>query len=431
MEMIIGVLLLITYLGFIVYAARGGNLLLGLFSMAVIWSILGTVGGVINWDMINNSIFSEGPLNFGPTAINIIFGSWFGRILVETGIASTIIKRAVELGGDKPALTTILIAFVTALIFTTAYGVGAVVAIGVIVFPILLSLGISKPLAAASFTMSVGCGLYFNSSLLNQAASVMIMPGDIKYTIGPDWYRFAIVAFVVHFISIIVMVIFSTRIGAKKSSAAPVIDSGKNVGLLACITPIIPVTISVAFGVSAIFAIILSALWAFFFTGNLKKWSNIGALVQKTFHEGVTDVGLVLGFLMFLQMFIRAAGANKDLLGPIVSPILPSSALLLFVVFGLLAFMSLFRGPLTIWGAGIATFAIIASTGIFPIEVLYPLFFIQCCTVTTNICPTQSWNLWAIGYTKIGTKEYMKQTLIFVLPTVFIITMVAYFMFAA
>ena len=65
-------------------------------------------------------------------------------------------------------------------------------------------------------------------------------------------------------------------------------------------------------------------LWALIFTGNLKSWNKIAELVQKTFHDGVADVGLVLGFLMFLQMFVKAAGSCKDLLAPIVSPILPN-----------------------------------------------------------------------------------------------------------
>ena len=178
------------------------------------WSGLGAVGGAITWETVNTTIFNDGPQGFGATAVNIIFGSWFGRILVETGIARTIIRKAVELGGDKPAVTTILLALVTSLIFTTAYGVGAVVAIGVIVFPILLSLGIPKPLAAATFTMSVGCGLYFNSSLLTQAAGTMVV-NDQQYGFE-GWYSFALVAFIIHFISIVLMVLFATRKGAKK-----------------------------------------------------------------------------------------------------------------------------------------------------------------------------------------------------------------------
>lgn len=184
MQLALGILLLVSFLVFIVYAAKGGNLMMGLFVMAVLWCAIGAIGGVVTWEDINTTVFNQGPLDFGSTAVNIIFGSWFGRILVETGIAGTIIRKAVELGGDKPGLTTSLLCIVTTAIFTTAYGVGAVIAIGVIVFPILLSLGISKPLAAAAYTMSVGAGLYFNSSLLNQAAGVMVV-NDEQYTLRP------------------------------------------------------------------------------------------------------------------------------------------------------------------------------------------------------------------------------------------------------
>ena len=132
---------------------------------------------------------------------------------------------------------------------------------------------------------------------------------------------------------------------------------------------------------------------------------------------------------MFLQMFNKSAGLVNELLKPIVAPIIPTNVFVLFLAFGLLSFLSLFRGPLTIWGAGVATFAIVAGTGILPLAVLYPLFYIQSTTVTTNCCPTQSWNMWAIGYTKISTRDYMKQTLVYALPTALILEIVAYFMF--
>lgn len=66
----------------------------------------------------------------------------------------------------------------------------------------------------------------------------------------------------------------------------------KNVNLLACLTPIIPVTISIAFGVQSIPAIIIAVIWALAWTGYFKSWNGIGEVVQKTFHDGVSDVGL-------------------------------------------------------------------------------------------------------------------------------------------
>ncbi|RPI87159.1 MAG: citrate transporter [Chloroflexi bacterium] len=436
METAIGVILLITYAVFIFYAVKGGNLLLGLFVMAVLWSGLSYIGGAATWADINTNIFQGGPEAFGPTAVNIIFGSWFGRILVETGIARTIIRKAVELGGDKPALTIILLCMVVGAIFTTAYGVGAVVAIGVIVFPIMLSLGIPKPLATGAFAMSVTNGLYFNNALLSQAAGTMAI-GEEKYVIGPEWYSFAAVATAIHLAAIIVMVIVSTRkfnkvhAWASADIALGVDAQARDVNMLALITPILPVSLAIAFKFSSILAIVIAVIWALAWTGYLKGWNKIADVVQKTFYDGVADVGLVLGFLLFLQMFIRSAGAAKAFLAPIVAPILPTSLLPLFLVFGALGILALFRGPLTIWGAGAATFAIIAGTGLYPLAILYPLFYIPCSTITTNVCPTQSWNLWAIGYTKIPVKDFMKQTLVYALPLVFVLEVVAYFMFAA
>ena len=415
------------FFAFIVYAIRGGNLMIGLFVMALLWAGIGALGGVVTWNDVNTTILDGGPTGFGPTAIYIIFGSWFGRILVETGIAGTIIRNAVELGGDKPGLTCVLLNLVTALIFTTSYGPGAVVAIGVIVFPIMLSLGIPKPVASGSFCMSVGCGLYFNQSLLNQAAGTMAL-GDVKFTIDGAWYAFAAVAFIVHFLSIVAMVMMNTK--KKHAWAASANVDSKNVPAIAMLTPILPVLLAVVLKFSMIPSILASVIFALATTGNLKGLNKVADLVQKTFHDGVADVGLVLAFLMFLQMFCKAAGLVKGLLAPILAPVLPSSMFMMFLLFGLFSVLAFYRGPLTIWGAGTALFVIVAEATGWPIEILYPLFYIPCCTINTNVCPTQSWNMWAIGYSQTSVKDFMKLTAPFALVTAFILEMVAYFMFA-
>ena len=284
--------------------------------------------------------------------------------------------------------------------------------------------------------MSVGCGLYFNQSLLTQAAGTMMI-GDAKYLSTAaewsQWYRFAFAAFVIHFISIVLMVILSRKKGKKAHAwaATPNVDTnGKKVGVLAMLTPLLPVFLSIVFGIQQVPAICFAVIWALLFTGNLKSWNKIAEMVQKTFHEGVADVGLVLAFLMFLQMFIKSAGSCKDLLAPIVAPIMPTNVLALFLIFGIFGFLALYRGPLTIWGAGVATFVIVASATNLPLSILYPLFYIPCCTITTNVCPTQSWNMWAIGYTQVNIKDFMRQVLPYALPCAFVLEVVAYFMFA-
>jgi len=448
MQLVIGIILLVTFFAFIFYAVRGGNMLLGLFAMALIWSALGAIGGVVTWKTFSATIIQGGPEGFGPTAVNILFGSWFGRVLIQTGIARTIIRKAVELGGDKPALTTVLLCIVVGVIFTASYGAGAVVAIGVIVFPIMLSLGVNKTLATGSFVMSVSAGLYFNSALLSQASGTMLgsmfEPKVKNYNFGTGtWYGFAAIAMVVSLVAIVALVTFSTRKSTRVQAwAAPEIDptsDQKNVSLIACIAPLIPVALIICGllvpflknqgGFSSILAIIIAVAWALALTGNMKSWQKVGSTVEKTFLDGTTDVGLVLAFLLFMQMFAKAAGACSGLLKPIVEPILPHNAFVLFLVFGILGFMALFRGPLTIWGAGTATFAILAASGLYPLAVLFPLFYVMSTAVNTSVCPTQSWVSWAIGYNQVSIKDHLMRVLPFALPVCLVLEVVAYFFF--
>lgn len=409
--------------------------MLGFFVMAVFWAGLGCIAGVTTWTStaknvidINNGIFEQGPELWGTTAVIIIFGSWFGRVLVETGIASTIIRKAVELGGDRPAVTCILLSVVTSLIFTSAYGAGAVVAIGVIVFPILLSLGIPKPLATASFLMSVGSGLYFNMGWFKQVAA--LIP---NFNYDTKYQMFAAICFGVQMVFTCVMIIFAMR--KKKVShawaAQATAPETKNVNAFAMLTPVLPVALAIILKFQPITAILASVIWALIFTGSMKNWSKLGALIQKTFHDGVADVGLVFAFLFFLQMFLRSAKVCAPLLAPILKPIMPTNMFLLFLIFGILGILALFRGPLTLWGAGAATLAMVQAMNVYPAAILFPLFLVPTTTVNGSICPTQSWCLWAIGYTKTTVKDYLRQVLAYALIPTLILEIVAYFIFAA
>jgi len=48
--------------------------------------------------------------------IIIVFGAWFAQILIQTGIAESVIRSAVELAGDRPLATAMTITLVTALL---------------------------------------------------------------------------------------------------------------------------------------------------------------------------------------------------------------------------------------------------------------------------------------------------------------------------
>jgi Gnt-I system high-affinity gluconate transporter len=89
---------------------------------------------------------------FASAVIIIVFGAWFAQILIQTGIAESVIRSAVELAGDRPLVVAMTI---TLVLFTSMYGVGAAIAIGAIAPPIMLSQGIPARVAAPAFSMGV------------------------------------------------------------------------------------------------------------------------------------------------------------------------------------------------------------------------------------------------------------------------------------
>jgi hypothetical protein len=426
LQTIIGILLLISFIGFTIYAVKGGNLMIGFLIMAIIWTVLGMIGGVISWDTAQKVVFEGGPESWGATAVVVVFGSFFGQVLVKTGIASAIIGKTVELGGDKPAVTTILLCIVTGLIFTSTFGAGAVVAIGVIVLPILLSLGVPKPLAVSSYLMSVGSGMYVNLVLFKQMQGIFT---GFKY--DSNYLKFGFTAMAVQLIVITIMVIvrlgksnvnhsWAANAGTSQNSTAPGI---------ALITPIIPVVLAIVFQWQPIPAFIIAAFYALFVCGKIKSYKDAERIISKTFYDGVVDVAALLGFLFILPMFNKVSGLDAVFFKSLLGGVMPSGTLLICIAFAVVAPFGLFRGPLTVFGAGSATLGILNSIGTFSQSFLFPLIYIPTITMNISCCPTQSWNLWAINYSKTETKDFLKSGVLWGWVICAINTAVVYFMF--
>ncbi|MFL0266746.1 citrate transporter [Candidatus Clostridium radicumherbarum] len=427
---LIGILLLISYFGLIYFAAKGGNLMLGFLVMAIIWVALGMAGGKITWQVAQTQVFQGGPESWGATAVVVIFGSWFGRVLVETGIAATIIRKTVELGGDKPLVTTVLLSIVTGLIFTSTFGAGAVVAIGVIVLPILLSLGVPKSLAVSSYLMSVGSGMYVNLVLFKQMQGIF---QGFKY--DNNYLKFGFVAMGVQLVVIIIMLAVRLRKSAVNhawaASSSSAAAQSSHVPAIALITPIVPVVLAIVFSWQPIPAFIVAVFYALFVCGKLKSFKETEKIVTKTFYDGVVDVASLLGFLFILPMFNKVSGLDASFFQAILGGVMPTSALFLCILFAVIAPLGLFRGPLTVFGAGSATLGILNAIGGFTPTLLFPLIYIPTITMNISACPTQSWNLWALNYSKVSVKEFLKSGVVWAWVICIINTIVVFMMYGA
>src|SRR5262249_39188277 len=158
MDLGTGIALLVAFLAIVVLIIRGQSPVIMLLLLAVVWSAIAGIG----IDEIQTKILQGGGVAYASAVIIIVFGAWFAQVLIQTGIAESVIRSAVELAGDRPLVTAMIVTLVTALLFTSMYGVGAAIAIGIIALPIMMSQGIPARVAAPAFTMGIGAGTMVN-----------------------------------------------------------------------------------------------------------------------------------------------------------------------------------------------------------------------------------------------------------------------------
>jgi hypothetical protein len=448
MEKIIGILLIISFIGLAVYCVKGYNLMIGFLIMAAIWTILPLVGNtlVTNPDFIAankklideplvtsiKAIFQTAPENWGTTLVNVCWGAWFGRVLLETGIASTLIRKTVELGGDRPLVTITLLNIVVAIIFTSMTGAGPVIAIGVIVLPILLSLGVPKAIALFSFMGAVASGIYLNPvNFAQYQAFFNDANGKVAYTFD-NYVVWGVSALVI----MLVITTISTGIAlkAKKPSRAWAAQTAmgrqaatSNAPAIALIMPILPVLGVIFFKLPVIFGFVIAGFAALFICGKMKGFDESARLVNKMFCDGVIDTAPLVGFLLTMPMFNQAAGYASPYFQTVIGGLVPKSPLVICIVFAVLAVLGLFRGPMTLVGCGAATLGVIK--GLFPVALLYPLFAIPTITMNIGSCITQSWVAWGLAYTKVEGKDFLRLSIRNGWITSVILVALTYFMF--
>ena len=323
---ITGILLAVTFIIFVLYAMKGGNLTVGFFVMAILWTII----GMVPFNTAVKEIFTEPVLNYGKTAAYIIFGSWFGRVLVDTGIAGSISRRTEKVGKKSPVLATVLIALVIALIFTSSYGVGSAIAVGVILFPIMFSIGVPKNIAVSVFTIAIGAAMYVNNVLFVQFQ--VFFP---KVAWGPHYQRFGFVAMGVQMAILILFILFNAkkiRNGKPEIVESDLKEEIVEVPVWTYVLPVMPVALSIFAKWDAVPALLLSTIIAFAATGNMKRYSKFVTMMNETAKHAISDIAGLLIMLFVLTMFQSAAVHAMSGFTSVFQEVIPSSKLVLIII---------------------------------------------------------------------------------------------------
>ena len=368
---------------------------------------------------IINDVVAAGTIKLAPVYAAVFAGAMMGRVMLQTGIAEAIIKRAAEFGGDKPIFVAFGLMIVTALLFTTLQGLGAIIAVGSLVLPILMSLGLPRKLASTLFLLAFGTGFIFNPILFTLYRQLLKV--ETNQQLPGEVISFAFLLFA----AMVAVVVVYSLIAARSSGEILFWTAGtkdefleknfkKDVPLISFLTPIIPLILFFGFNyfgikVDFIAAFIIGSLFGVLTTQPKSAIKNLTAAAIRGIEDGAPAAILMMGIGMLLNALnlpdVKAA------LEPLIQALPVQSAISYVLFFGLLSPLALYRGPLNVFGVGIGIFSIMFGAGILP--ALAILAAIMSIVQVQNVCdPTNTHNVWIANFTGIRVEELTKQTLL-------------------
>ena len=365
--------------------------LLALPLMAVIICIIAGVpavgtdaeGNAIGW---LQTVVENGTVRMGSAIMAVIFGAWLGQLMNKTGVTENIIKKSAELGGDRPLVVTLIMVVAVAILFTTLSGLGSIIMVGSIVLPILVSVGVPAISAACIFLMAFTTGLTFNIANWKSFSSIFGLEIEqIK--------SFEIYLLIATLIATLVLVFVEfKKNGVKFAFSAPVSDVPETrqlkgvAGTLAMLTPLVPILLVALLKVPVVPAFVAGIIWVLVFTS--KSFSKAMNLLVKTCYHSMV----------------------KEVLNPFLLAVIPSNRIAYIIFFSLLAPLSLYRGPMNLFGLGSGIAALVIGLG-----TLSPLAVMGAFLAAERIqgCgdPTNTQNVWTANFAEVDVNTITKKLL--------------------
>jgi DcuC family C4-dicarboxylate transporter len=452
--MFIGTLCLLVFL--IMALAMYGRRLSALLALPLMALAIAMIGGIEPANIVKN-VLASGALKLHNAYTTTMFGAMLAELLNKQGMARALVRWVAEFAGDSPYLLGLLLTIVTALLFSTLGGLGAVIMVGTIILPVMLSLGIPAHAAAGLFLFGISLGGMFNLTNWQLYSDVL----NIEQA--------KIVAFVVPFSLVVCLVILLlllielkdrrnikffitgllalalsypalnnfapgqaalSELSQRSYSFAAILivllaiyawvrQSNKITNLpgIALLTPLVPLIFVLVFHWEIIPAFMLGIAY-----GVLASWKRDSInVLTRSILDGTAAVIPAVLLMMGIGMLITAVMDPHvaAALAPIMKACVPTHALSYVLGFSCFSFLALYRGPLSLWGmgSGLVTLAktVTALSNQAIMAMLMSVGQIQ------GICdPTNTANIWIATYLGVDTQVILKRTIPYALLCVFL-----------
>ncbi len=350
-------------------------------------------------------LFRAGSLQLYATIIATVFGGMFAMYVRHLKIAERLVYWTAEFAGERPFLIALNVFIVTAVVFTSVGGLGTVIMLGTIILPILRSVGLGPIAAAGTFLIAIALG-----GTLNPVARRLWLD---FYGLGPDeldrilWIMVGLYA-----VCGVAWIAWGTRRRLLSSFEAVAADGPRPAAVPArlLLAPLVPVALVYFARIEEISAFLVTLAYMY-----VCVCRRPGATRQlsRALIEGAQAVMPPVLLMIGIGLLVTALGTApvQAYLRPLLAAAVPASRVGYIALFALAAPLALYRGPLNVWGMGLAVSATLLATSPLPPAAI--LGAILAAGMLQGVCdPTNTANVWIAGFQGVGVNQILRYTLL-------------------
>jgi Na+/H+ antiporter NhaD/arsenite permease-like protein len=402
---------------------------------------------------IVTKVLSDGALKLNATYTTTMFGAMLAELLNKQGIAKSLVRWVAEFAGDNPFVLGLVLTLTTAVLFSTLGGLGAVIMVGTIVLPVMLSLGIANVTAGSLFLFGISLGGMFNIAswalyigvLGIQQAQIIafVLPFALMISLIilgllaielKSWKNWKYITICLIVLAGAAYALYSSHSHGDAAAAATPVhinrrsiiwfaallgvlslnairrhrqDAQHNPGL-ALITPLVPLVLVLFFHWDFIPAFMAGIAY-----GALITWKkNSINVLTRSIIDGINTVIPAVCLMMGIGMLINAVGhdAVKKSMAPLLQAVIPVHALPYMIVFTIIAPLALYRGPLSLWGMGSGLVSLVQRSTTLGSQAIMGM--LMSVGQIQGVCdPTNTANIWIATYLGTDTQILLRKTL--------------------
>ncbi|MGW0645566.1 transporter [Streptomyces badius] len=361
-----------------------------------------------------DTVLQEGAPTLAATMVAILLGSWLGRLLDETGIAGTLVRKIVEFGGDRPVVVALGVLGVSTLVGTVTGSAPAAMLAGIIGIPAMIAVGIPKVTAAGTILMGIAAGMPFELPIWQFFSTALELPIPTVRGFMLKLFPFALSA------AVLFVLVETRRRGVEhawslKSASPKPVSRREQLGdapWYALLTPVVPLVLALGFEVAILPSMLAGVLYALLTTTRPREMNKrLLRTLYGAFEVAAAPMVLFIAIGILLAA-VKLPGAVESL-EPLVKAVSPQNPVLFVLVFTLLVPLCLYRGPLNVFGLGAGIAGVLIAAGIYPAVAVLGLAtsYNQVFGVSD---PTSTQTVWSAQYAGVTPQQVMLRTLPYV-----------------